>query len=511
METNKQLELGVRRGPHMPVQPRSTQERRALTAPFLSFLWPGLGQLQQRRTRTALFLALPPLLVVGYVAYSLVVAPEGFALRMLAPSFALLMIGLIAAHGVWRLVAILDAWLASRSGSTRRDRAAPLVVLLLSLAVIGAHVFAGVFVHDYSTGGQAIFSGGQSRPPAPLPADDGSHPETDQPNGGNAENEGSEGNEGNALDDLLGEQLPSTELGSALDPGPGIPREGPLTVLLVGVDSAPGRDHALTDALMVGAFDPQEGEMALVNIPRDTGRFPLYNSDELYPDRINSFLSYARQNPELFPEGAIRALTNQMAFLVGIPIHYYAVLDMAGFERMVDLVGGVTVDLEYQIADPVRKLYLEPGRHHLDGAEVLAYVRSRFGPNNNDYRRAQRQQQVIRALAGRLRDPGVALRLPQISREAATMARTNIPVESLEQFLAVLDGIEDATPTRVVLQPRRYAQRVPADEVGGRFMTELKLDAVEELSIELFGEFSLYSGGDMGEHSPPDLAPPTLP
>jgi LCP family protein required for cell wall assembly len=506
METNKQLELGVRRGPHMLVQPRSTQERRALTAPFLSFLWPGLGQLLQRRARTALFFALPPLLVVGYVAYSLVVAPEGFALRMLVPSFALLMIGLIAAHGVWRLLAIIDAWLASRSGPIRRDRAAPLVVLL-SLAVIGAHVFAGVFVHDYSTGGQAIFSGGQPRPPAPLPVEDeeGVEP-TLEPDRGEAGDSPDD-----VLEDLLGERLPSTELGSTLDPGPGIPVEGPLTVLFVGVDSAPGRDHALTDTLMVGALDPEQGELALINIPRDTGRFPIYNSDELYPDRINSFLTYARKNPDLFPDGPIRALTNQMAYLVGIPIHYYAVIDMAGFERLVDLVGGVTVELDYNIADEVHQLYLEPGTHHLDGAEVLSFVRSRFGPNNSDYRRGQRQQQVIRALADRLRDPNVAFRLPEISREASRMARTNIPVENLEEFMAVLDGLDDATPTRVVLQPRRYAQRIPPGEVGGRFMTELRMDAVEELSIELFGDYSLYARRDTSDQSPTDVAPPSLP
>ncbi|MDQ3938472.1 MAG: LCP family protein, partial [Chloroflexota bacterium] len=300
------------------------------------------------------------------------------------------------------------------------------------------------------------------------------------------------------LDHILGEELPSPVLGSGLDPGPGIPREGPLSVLFVGVDSGPGRDHALTDTLMVGTFDRQRNEMVLINVPRDTGRFPIYNGG-VYDNKINSFLGHARRNPDQFPEGPIRALTNQMAFLVGIPIHYYAVIDMAGFERLVDLVGGVDVEIDYELADPMRRLYLKPGRHHLDGKLALSFVRSRHGPHNSDYRRAQRQQQVIRALADKARDPSIILRLPEITREASKMARTNIPVENLEEFLAVLDDVTDATPTRVVFQPRKYAKRVPPEETGGQFMTELKLDVIEQLSIELFGEYSLYLRRDQEE------------
>jgi LCP family protein required for cell wall assembly len=264
----------------------------------------------------------------------------------------------------------------------------------------------------------------------------------------------------------------------------------PDAVLPEGSDVDPA---TLTDTLMVGAFDRHKNEMALINIPRDTGRFPLYNGPGTYNNRINSFLGHARRNPEQYPEGPIRALTNQVAFLVGVPIHYYAVIDMAGFERLIDLVGGVTVTIDYRIADHVRRLEMEPGTHRLDGKLALSFVRSRHGPNNSDYRRAQRQQQVIKAMADRLRDPAVTVRLPVITREAAKMARTNIPVDNLEEFLAVLDDVTDATPMRVVLQPRRYAQRVPPSEVGGRFMTELRMDRVEQLSIELFREFSLYS------------------
>lgn len=460
----------------------SLEGRQHFSAPFLSFLWPGLGQLQLGRWRWALVHALPPLALVSTLFVALISAPETMALRLIVPSVALFVIVLITAHGLWRVVSIIDAWLSTRRAPLRADRALPLVAVL-SLVIVVTHVLAGLYVHDFSTAARPIFAESQPRPTpaaAVLPA---ASPEPDEPDDADSDD---------ILDDILGDDLPTIDLGLGLDPGPGIPSEGPLTVLFVGVDSGPGRDHALTDTLMVGAFDRGRNEMALINVPRDTGRFPLYKGGT-YNNRINSFLGHARRNPDLYPEGAVRALTNQIAFLVGIPIHYYAVIDMAGFERMVDLVGGVTVTIDYRLADPQRRLYLDPGRHRLDGRTALSFVRSRHGPNNSDYRRAQRQQQVIRAMADRLRDPTVAARLPEITREAARMARTNIPIDNLEAFLAVLDDVTDATPTRVVLQPRKYAQRIPPSEVGGRYMTELKMDAVRELSIELFGRFSLYN------------------
>ena len=480
---------------HLGADQLKQAPRVSISAPLLSFLWPGLGQFYVGYRRRAALHAIPPLVLLLAFVFVLLTAPQTFALRLFAPSYALGVVIFIVADAAWRVLSIVDAWLTTRDRRHSANRAAALVVFL-SLIVIASHLLAAYWVQTYSEGGRPIFSGG---PPPPAPAQ--SLAPSGQPTAIPSRD---------PLDDLVEEEpLPTNQLGAALDPGPGIPADGPLTILFVGLDSGFNRDHALTDVLMVGAFDRATNEMALLNIPRDTGRFPLYGGGT-YDNRINSFLNHARRNPELFPEGPIRALTNEMAFLVGIPIHYYAVVNMEGFASLVDMVGGVDVTIDYEIADPVRKLYLQPGRHHLDGGDALAFVRSRYGPNNNDYRRGQRQQQVIRALAERVRDPRVVVRLPELSREAARFARTNIPTDSLEQFLDVLDGVQDATPTRVVFQPRDYARRIPPDEVGGRFMTELKLDAVAALSIELFGEHSLYYEPGLTP-LPPDGASPAAP
>ena len=63
-------------------------------------------------------------------------------------------------------------------------------------------------------------------------------------------------------------------------------------------------------------------------------------------------MSYTRRHPDEFPDGPLTSLVRQMGFLLGAPIHYYAAIDLAGFRRMIDLVGGVTVENPRAINDP---------------------------------------------------------------------------------------------------------------------------------------------------------------
>jgi polyisoprenyl-teichoic acid--peptidoglycan teichoic acid transferase len=432
-------------------QARSKSALSASAASFLSFLWPGVGQLYARQILRGLVFALPPLVLTVVLLLTLLTAADALALRLLVPSFALGMVLLVAIHAVWRVIAIVDAWLVTRRKALSRDRAAPLVVLL-SAVVIGTHALAGLYIQTISAAGEQI---GGNRP--------GSGP----------------------LDDLL-DSGPRGPIG-----GP-IPTDGPINVLFVGIDSSPTRGQALTDSLIVASFDRQRDQIAMISVPRDTGRLPMYDGT-VYNRRVNSLFSVARRDPERFPDGPIGTLVKEMSYIVGVDIHYYAIVDMAGFTNAVDAVDGVDVVVDKQIADPVRKLYLDPGRYHLDGEQALSYVRSRFGPNNSDYQRARRQQQVLRALAKRASDPAVFVRLPSVVDAVAQMVRSNAPLEQLPELLDVLQASESSTTRQIVLSPKKYAQRIPPAEVGGRFMTELKMDALAELSIELFGDYSRYA------------------
>jgi LCP family protein required for cell wall assembly len=446
-------------------------------AVVLSSLWPGLGQLYAGHRRRALLYGLPALLIVAGLGVVIARSPEVFALRLLVPTFAYAVVGLITFHGLWRVAALFDAWLTTRRGRRPPGRVLPLVLLLVALTV-GGHGVAGYDVSSFAGAGDRMFDG------------DG------RPDGG-----------GDPLDDILGpgpgwSPPPGGQLGPTPRPDNPIPTDGPVNILFVGVDSGPGRDHALTDSLIVASFDPDTNELVMISVPRDTGRVPLFDGGR-YDNRINSLMGHFKRNGAKYPDGPIQTLVTQMSYLVGVPIHYYAVTDMAGLREVVDLVGGVDVVLEQRIADPRMQLYMEPGRHHLDGERALMYARSRYGPGNSDFVRARRQQQLIRALANRAKDPEVLVRLPEVLDAGARLVRSDVPVEQLPEILELLDRSAGATTRQIVLAPPRYAQRVPPDEVGGRYMIELKMDALAALSVELFGDRSRYGSGSQ---QPPDDA-----
>ena len=440
--------------------------RPEVAASLLSFVWPGLGQARLGMLRWAAFLAVPPLLLVLGVAAWALSSPEGFVLRLLVPAVALGMLALVAVHGIWRVLAIVDAWLRARPRRLplRHDRALPLVIVL-TLVVALLHGVAGLYIGSFNAAAQPVFGG--STPQSETDVFGGLGPDTGW---------------GTWDEDLPGE----------IPPGDVLPAEGPLNMLLLGVDWMEGRSHGLTDTIMVVSFNEQTGESSQISVPRDTGRVELWNG-VVYQNRINSLLNYFKNRPDEYPEGPLPSFARAVGHILGVRIHYYAVINIPGFEGLIDSIGGLDFTLEHPIIDNPHKFYLDAGRHHLNGRQALMVARSRYGPNNNDYQRAKRQQALLRAIADRLRHPSVAARLPEIAAASAEVIRTNVPVDHLGEFVDLLEQTKDATPRKVVLSPPKYSERIPMSQTGGRWMTQLKMDAVKELSIELFGEFSRYS------------------
>jgi LCP family protein required for cell wall assembly len=409
--------------------------------------------------------------------------------RLFSPSFAFGIVGLIALDAVWRLLSIADAWWRTRRTPTlKQDRALPLVVAL-AIVVVLVHGVAGAWVSSVSAAAQPIFAGdrGDASNLLPPPGDTGDVGPSPSPNDGPADIPD--------IDEIIGDTgewcYPDSDL-PCVDAEHPIPAEGPLNVLFLGVDWLPGRESGRTDTIMVVSFDPRTGKSAQISIPRDTGRLPYYAGGVFKP-RINSLLGRARRDPERFPDGPIGTLAREVGYLLGIRIHYYALMNMPGFANLVDMIGGVDVDVPYPIIDDKHRFYLNAGRQHMNGETALLYARSRYGPNNNDWQRSRRQQELLRIIADKIRTPEMAAKLPEIVAETAKVARTNLPVDHLSVFLELLDQAKDADPAKVVLQPTKYASRIPAQEVGGRYMTELRMDVVRELSIELFGQYSWYS------------------
>ena len=212
-----------------------------------------------------------------------------------------------------------------------------------------------------------------------------------------------------------------------------------INILLTGVDSSVGRNHALNDTIIVASVDPKSRHVVMLSFPRDIAGFPLWNGGT-FSGKINSLMTYAGLHKDQFPDGPLPSLIKELGYLLGVPIHYYAAVDLDGFRTLIDKVGGIDINNPRAINDPDyggwtdgRPLgfSLSAGVHHLDGQSALAYARSRKGSGDNDFTRARRQQQLLVALARKLTDPSMLTRLPDLLAAASQTVRTNFPADRL--------------------------------------------------------------------------------
>ncbi|GAA4891420.1 LCP family protein [Streptomonospora salina] len=102
---------------------------------------------------------------------------------------------------------------------------------------------------------------------------------------------------------------------------------------------------------------------------------------------------------EAYRQGGSRLLVRTVERFSGVAIDHFAAVDFAGFERMVDALGGVTLDLPREIRDPTNGWHWEQGENDMDGEEALRFVRERKGLSGSDIDRVARQQVFLNAIA----------------------------------------------------------------------------------------------------------------
>ena len=464
----------------------------ALKATLLSFLWPGLGQWYLGRRVAALLFALPALLIILAFVSLARDGLESLAGRLFDPPVALTIMGGILVLALWRLLSMADAWLIGRQRERTHEQgltsAGPVpsggrhlaAVAVLAIIVVVIHaVPAGVAFKFYEAGSE-IFQpdGGVAAPPPTSP--------------GGAPSE-----------------IPGPTIDPALSPDPGgspplptpiptippdVTDDGLVNVLFVGTDALPRRpaDHRLADSITLASFDPEDGTIDMVSIPRNVSRFPQYWGG-FYEAKINTLISNVQADPAGYPDGPIETFVEQISYLVGVDIDYYATADIPGFQRLVDAVGGIDVEVTEPIADPAFPLYLDIGQHHLDGATAMMYVRSRKGPGGSNEQRSYRQQQVLLELRRKLSDPAMLPRLPEVLDAMADTVRTNLPPGRLGETLRLAQQASEAEISQVFLGPETYAREVPGSETDLEFAVELRMDAVADYSLGLWGDASYYS------------------
>jgi LCP family protein required for cell wall assembly len=186
--------------------------------------------------------------------------------------------------------------------------------------------------------------------------------------------------------------------------------EGPLNVLVLGVDERPGSEveGSRTDTIMLVQVVPDTGEIKVLSVPRDL----LVEIEPGVEDRINAAYSY----------GGIEETMGALQGYAHVPIEHYAVVDFEGFRDVINAMGGVEIDVEDEIPP---KYGIKDGLQTLNGAQALFYARYRETAGG-DLDRIERQQRLIAALRSEALRWDTAARLPEVARVMNRNVQTNL-------------------------------------------------------------------------------------
>lgn len=193
----------------------------------------------------------------------------------------------------------------------------------------------------------------------------------------------------------------------------------PFSVLVMGTDvGALGRGTSYagnTDTMELLTVNPQQQKVLMVAIPRDT----LVKVHSKHGDKyVKINAAYAIGGPSMAKK--------QVSELLGVPVNYYALVNMGALKRVVNAVGGVDVDNPF--AFTYEGHHFKKGRQHLNGNEALKYSRMRYDDPNNDYGRQKRGQQVINSVLLSLKKRSSITVANQVLAAAKDGVRTDMPI-----------------------------------------------------------------------------------
>jgi len=217
--------------------------------------------------------------------------------------------------------------------------------------------------------------------------------------------------------------------------------------LLMGQGHADHDGKNLTDTIMIASIDPKITKSAvLLSLPRDTY---FLNTEKMGKGRLNtmyrdvrSYLIYQKGvEPAIASKQTLEYLAEELGKKLGIEIHHTIKVDFIAFTRAVDVLGGLDIDVPYDIKDyeyPDENFGFEPfiiraGPRHLDGATALKYARSRH--TSSDFGRSARQQQLLGAMAHTAKEEGV------LSDPAAITSFMKIMSENVETTMTLRELI----------------------------------------------------------------------
>jgi len=205
---------------------------------------------------------------------------------------------------------------------------------------------------------------------------------------------------------------------------------GSINILLIGIDDVDGGRRA--DAIAYATVDIDNKIVRLMSVPRDT-RVQL-------PKRGWDKIAHA------YAFGGVDLLRETVVNYLGMPINYYVLVNYDTFPAIVDLLGGVEIDVQKRMVynDYAGKLFINipKGLQVLDGKNALHYVRFRHDAQG-DIGRVKRQQEFIKAVLKKLQSPYMIPKIPELANKVIEMVNSDMtPAQGLQlaSYLVSMPG-----------------------------------------------------------------------
>lgn len=444
-------------------------------AAFLSFVMPGLGQLSLGSARRGLLISIPAV-GVFLAAIGLRLAGGGVLLEaFMRPEILVALLVFNVVLAAYHVMAVIDAY--GLAIGVRRSRRAPaqgvsvLVLVAVLVATFSIHgAIEAIGYQAYQTMERVFVPsgpGGSWSIPEPSFEPDPTAIASSWPSPA-----------------PLPTPTPSPFVTASPSPSaaPKWAADGRLNLLLIGSDAGPDRWSLRTDTIIVLSVDVETGRVALFGIPRNLVGVPLPPesadafSNGRFPGLLNALYVYAMGHPRQFPGGdarGFRAVSGAVQELVGVQLDAVVVVNLAGFVRLVDAIGGLWIDVPERLMDrnyPLEdgsghlRLDIRPGCQLLDGRMALAYARSRH--QDSDYGRMRRQQAVLVALARQVDPIALLPKVPRLLEIASGNLWTTVPRSDVRALAELAARVDTGHVRTVRFVPSRYPSHLDSAEIA---------------------------------------------
>ncbi len=257
--------------------------------------------------------------------------------------------------------------------------------------------------------------------------------------------------------------------------------DGITNVLLLGKGGSNHPGGQLTDTIILARIRQSDKKIALISVPRDLlVTIPGKGQVKINEAYAQGFTSEKDQNKK--SDAGAKVTSDVIQKNLGVPIHYYSVVDFLGFKDLVDALGGITLNVEKDLDDPYypkdyfgkdgyvktdayAPLHIKKGIQQMNGELALKYSRSR--ETTSDFDRARRQQQVLFAIKEKAMSLGVLtnpVKMSDIFTSLGTHIRTSFNASELKELFDIMKDFDQSKITNKVLDNSQNGLLVSSGE-----------------------------------------------